>query len=85
MKTAKSEVLEHVLNLLQRRRWILEKLKEFEARRGISSEEFYTKWTCGSIPESEDPTTLAHFLTWQDLVGELLKNRLVILSIDQHC
>ena len=76
MKSARSKVPERVLReeielLLQRRRWILEKLKEFEVRYGMSSEEFYRKWTCGSIPEPEDPTTLAHFLTWQDLVEEL--------------
>ena len=59
------------IKLLERFRFVLEELKRFEERFGMSSEEFYRKWTNGEIPEPADPHLLAEYLTWQDLIEEL--------------
>ncbi len=69
---------ENLVRLLERYRYVLEELRRFEEKFGMSSEEFYRKWTSGEIAEPDDPHLLAEYLTWQDLIEELeeLKQKL---------
>ena len=53
---------------------VLKILKEFEKKYGMSSEEFYDKWSKGSIPEPDDPEVHSDFQIWSGLI-ELLKEK----------
>lgn len=69
--TNESMLFEIVENLVLRRKWILKELKVFEEKYGINSNEFYSKWKQGLIPEPEDPVIHGDFMTWEGLVEEL--------------
>ncbi len=67
--TAIAEVEERVL----KRRWVLEELKRFEKKYGMSSREFYEAWSKGLLPEPDDPEIHGDFTVWAGLVEELEK------------
>ena len=66
-----SKILDELEELLARRRWILKELRGFEERYGMSSEEFYSSWIRGEIPEPEDPDMHGDFVVWAGLVEKL--------------
>ncbi len=80
MSRAVSSIIDVLEKLLARRRWVLQELRRFEERYGMSSEEFVKAWRDGRIPEPEDPDLLADFLTWEGLYEELRRLEKQILE-----
>ena len=68
-----SESVEVVESLIKKRRWILEQLKSFEEKYGLSTEEFINAWKKGALPEPDDPDMHGDFIVWEGLHDELLK------------
>jgi len=68
---AASKVVDAVERLLARRRWLLEELRRFEEKYGVTSREFYEAWRKGLIPEPSDPEVHGDFTVWAGLVEEL--------------
>jgi len=69
--------LESTLGILEelilRRRWLLAEIKKFEEKYGISSRDFYEKWSKGLLPEPVDPEVHGDFMIWLGLIEELDK------------
>lgn len=55
------------------RDWILDALKKFETKFGLSTDDFIEKWKSQKIPEPEEHTILEDFLEWEGLVESLKK------------
>jgi len=59
--------------LILRRRWLMAEIKKFEKKYGISSRDFYEKWSKGLLPEPLDPEIHGDFMIWYGLIEELNK------------
>ncbi len=57
--------------LILRRRWLIIEIKKFEEKYGISSKDFYEKWSKGLLPEPKDPEVHGDFMIWYGLIEEL--------------
>ena len=55
------------------REWVLEELKAFESKYGMTTREFVEKWISKEIPEPVDHILLEEFLEWEGL-SESLRN-----------
>jgi len=69
--THSTKAIEAIEELIKRRKWVIDKLKELEAKYGIDSRKFYEKWVKGEIPELDDPEVHGDFMVWAGLVEEL--------------
>jgi len=67
---SKLRVLEE---LILRRRWLIAEIKKFEEKYGISSREFYEKWSKGLLPEPLNSEVHGDFMIWYGLIEELNK------------
>ena len=67
---SKLRVLEE---LILRRRWLAAEIKKFEEKYGMSSRDFYEKWSKGLLPEPLDPDVHGDFMIWYGLIEELNK------------
>jgi len=67
------KAIELVGDLIERRKWVISRLKELEERYHMDSSEFYDKWVKGEIPEPDDPEVHGDFMVWAGLVEELMK------------
>ena len=65
--------IESIEELIERRKWILKMINEFEGKYHIKSSEFYEKWSKKLIPEPEDPEIHGDFMIWAGLIEELQK------------
>jgi len=68
---AASQVIDVVERFLARRRWLLEELRRFEEKYGMTSRELCEAWRRGLLPEPEDPEVHGDFTVWAGLVEEL--------------
>ena len=64
-------MLEILEELILRRRWLIAEIKKFEEKYGISSRDFYEKWSKGLLPEPIDPEVHGDFIIWYGLIEEL--------------
>ncbi|MGQ4915224.1 MAG: hypothetical protein ACP6IU_10865 [Candidatus Asgardarchaeia archaeon] len=55
------------------REWLLNELKKYEKKYGMSTASFVKKWRSGSIPEPEKHELLEEFLDWDALAESLEK------------
>jgi len=46
-------------------RWILERLRRYEEKYGMSTEDFINAWRNGKLKEPEDPEALSDFFNWK--------------------
>ena len=67
------KAIEEIEDLLEKRRWILERLRLFEKKYNISTKEFVNAWKRGSLPEPDDPDIHGDFMVWKGLYDELIK------------
>ena len=58
---------------ISQRDWILDELKQFEIKYGLSTKDFIEKWRSRKIPEPEDHIILEAFLEWEGLFESLEK------------
>mgnify|MGYP007013804632 CR=1 FL=1 len=58
-------------NLLERRKWLVKRIREREKRYGLSTREFLEAWRSGRLPEPEDAEALEDFLGWEADAEEL--------------
>ena len=64
-------MLEILEELILRRRWLIAEIRKFEEKYGMSSREFYEKWSKGLLPEPVDPEVHGDFMIWYGLIEEL--------------
>ncbi len=64
-------ILEVLEELILRRRWLIAEIKKFEEKYGMSSRDFYEKWSKGLLPEPMDPEAHGDFMIWYGLIEEL--------------
>ena len=55
------------------REWVLNELKAFESKYGMTTLDFVEKWASNEIPEPEDNKLLEEFLEWEALSESLQK------------
>ena len=64
-------MLEVLEELILRRRWLIAEIRKFEEKYGMSSRDFYEKWSRGLLPEPMDPEVHGDFMIWHGLIEEL--------------
>jgi len=64
-------------------RWVLERLRKYEEKYGMSTEEFIKAWKNGMLKEPEDPEVLSDFLNWEADYEMLQKTLKVAKNIIQ--
>lgn len=55
------------------REWVLNELKAFESKYGMTTIDFVEKWVSNEIPEPEDNNLLEEFLEWEALSESIQK------------
>ncbi len=58
-------------NLIEKRKWLVRRIREREKRYGLSTREFLEAWRSGRLPEPEDAEALEDFLGWEADAEEL--------------
>ena len=71
-------------NLLERRKWLVKRIREREKRYGLSTREFLEEWRSGRLPEPEDAEALEDFLGWEADAEELASLEERLKSIAQR-
>jgi len=72
VETFRSKSTPGILEELRlRRRWLITEIKKFEGKYGMSSRDFYEKWSKGLLPEPLDPEVHGDFMIWYGLIEEL--------------
>ncbi len=67
------EEIDEIKKKIDYRSWVLDQLKKFEAKYGIPTNIFISKWRSKRIPEPEDHIILEEFLEWEGLAESLEK------------
>ncbi len=70
MEEVEAAILE-LESLLERRRWLVRRIREREKRYGLPTREFLEAWRSGRLPEPEDAEALEDFLGWEADAEEL--------------
>ena len=55
------------------REWVLNEVRNFESKYGMTTKDFVEKWISNEIPEPEEHTLLEEFLEWEGLYQSLQK------------
>ena len=71
-------------SLLERRKWLVKRIREREKRYGLSTREFLEAWRSGRLPEPEDAEALEDFLGWEADAEELASLEERLKSIAQR-
>ncbi len=76
--------LDMIKKKISLRDWLLERLKKFEARYGMSTKDFLEKWRSGKIPEPENNEQLEDFLEWEGLADSLAEVEEELIEIEKR-
>ena len=75
------DIIQKKFNL---REWVLNELKNFESKYGMTTKDFIEKWTINEIPEPEEHDLLQEFLEWEELSISLQKVESELKEIEKR-
>ena len=75
------DIIQKKFNL---REWVLNELKNFESKYGMTTKDFIEKWTINEIPEPEEHDLLQEFLEWEGLSISLQKVESELKEIEKR-
>ncbi|MHA1798806.1 MAG: hypothetical protein ACTSVY_10220 [Candidatus Helarchaeota archaeon] len=79
-----TEELSELKKKITLREWLLEQLKECEAKYGLTTESFIKKWKAGKLPEPEENDVLEDFLEWEGLSESLEQLESELRVFEKH-